>query len=142
MDFSDILFDFSGHFGGGVQNGIFRTLKCTFGVSGFRGSVAGRGVCKPFSCLKIGTAVKGVCRKVVAMLPQTCHRVVTEFVAKFAAKLSQSVSQHLHKFMSHCCRNPLGENPFSVLPRKPRLLKHQQNGPAEVQCDFAARILG
>ena len=42
-----------GHFNGllgrffrGVQNGIFRTLKCTFGVSGFRGSVAGRGVCK------------------------------------------------------------------------------------------------
>ena len=29
----------------GVQNGLFRTLKCTCGVSGFRGSVAGRGVC-------------------------------------------------------------------------------------------------
>ena len=27
---------------------IFRTLKCTFGVSGFRGSVAGRGVCNPW----------------------------------------------------------------------------------------------
>ena len=29
----------------GVQNGIFRTLRCTFGVLGFRGSVAGRGDC-------------------------------------------------------------------------------------------------
>ena len=29
----------------GVQNGIFRTLKCTFGVLGFRGSVVGRGDC-------------------------------------------------------------------------------------------------
>ena len=27
-----------------VQNGIFQTFKCTFGVSGFRGSVAGQGV--------------------------------------------------------------------------------------------------
>ena len=27
--------------------GIFRTFKCTFGVSGFRGSVAGRGDCNP-----------------------------------------------------------------------------------------------
>ena len=31
---------------GGVQNGIFRTLKCTFGVSGFRGSVEGPGDCQ------------------------------------------------------------------------------------------------
>ena len=36
-----------GPFFRGVQNGIFRTLKCTFGVSGFRGSVAGRGVYNP-----------------------------------------------------------------------------------------------
>ena len=41
----DIFVDFWGHFSGGVQNGIFRTLKCAFGVLGFRGSVAGRGVC-------------------------------------------------------------------------------------------------
>ena len=34
-----------GAFFRGVQNGIFRTFKCTFGVSGFRASVAGQGVC-------------------------------------------------------------------------------------------------
>ena len=34
------LIDFWGHFSGGVQNGIFRTFKCTFGVLGFQGSVA------------------------------------------------------------------------------------------------------
>ena len=30
----------------GVQNGIFRALKCTFGLSGFRGAVGGPGDCK------------------------------------------------------------------------------------------------
>ena len=35
-----------GPFFRGVQNGIFRTFKCSFGVLGFGGSVAGRGVCK------------------------------------------------------------------------------------------------
>ena len=32
------------------KNGIFRTFKCTFGVSGFRGSVAGQGVCNTSCC--------------------------------------------------------------------------------------------
>ena len=32
--------------GGVVQNGIYRTLKCTFGVSGFRGSARGPGDCQ------------------------------------------------------------------------------------------------
>ena len=36
-----------GPFFRGVENGIFRTLKCTFGVSGLRGSVAGRGDWNP-----------------------------------------------------------------------------------------------
>ena len=45
-EFLDILIGFWGHFSGGVQNGIFRTLKCTFGVLGFRGSVGGPGICK------------------------------------------------------------------------------------------------
>ena len=49
--FLDILIDFGVHFSG-VQNGIFRTFKCTFGVSGFRGSVAGQGVCKDRGSLK------------------------------------------------------------------------------------------
>ena len=31
----------------GVRNGVFRTLKCTLGVSGFRGSVGGPGDCNP-----------------------------------------------------------------------------------------------
>ena len=56
------------------------------------------------------------CREIAAELSQTCHKVVTEFVAKFAAKLSQSVSQHIHKFMSLCSQNPLAEKPFSVWP--------------------------
>ena len=30
----------------GGPSGIFRTLKCTFGVSGFRGSVGGPGDCR------------------------------------------------------------------------------------------------
>ena len=42
MDFLDILTDFWGHFSGGPK-WHFRTLNCTFGVSGFQGSVAGRG---------------------------------------------------------------------------------------------------
>ena len=33
--FLDILIDFWGHFSGWSKNGIFRTLKCTFGVLGF-----------------------------------------------------------------------------------------------------------
>ena len=41
----DILIDFWGHFPGGPK-WHFGTLKCTFGVLEFRGSVAGRGVCK------------------------------------------------------------------------------------------------
>ena len=77
------------------------------------------------------SALQAECRKVVANevdakfvaklsrsspeSSQSCYTVVTGFVAKSAAKLSQSLSQHLHKFMSHCCQNPLGENPFSVL---------------------------
>ena len=37
----------------GVWSSIFRTLKCTFGVSGFRGSVAGRGVCNERAILGV-----------------------------------------------------------------------------------------
>ena len=40
-----------GPFSGGGPNGIFRTLKCTFGVSGFRGSVAGQDVCNAIPTL-------------------------------------------------------------------------------------------
>ena len=40
-NFLDMLGDFWGW--DGVQNGIFRTLTCTFGVSGFWGSVGGSG---------------------------------------------------------------------------------------------------
>ena len=47
MGFLDILIDFWGPFFGGVQNGTFRTLKCIFGVLGFRGSVGGLGDCNP-----------------------------------------------------------------------------------------------
>ena len=41
MDVLDILTSFGANFLGGVQKGMF-DLKCSFGVSGFRGSVAGR----------------------------------------------------------------------------------------------------
>ena len=48
--FLDILINFGAIFPGG-KNGILRTLNSTFGVSGFRGSVAGRGICNLNPCL-------------------------------------------------------------------------------------------
>ena len=44
-DFLDIFIDFWGHFFRGVRNRTLRTLRCTFGVSVFRGSVGGQGDC-------------------------------------------------------------------------------------------------
>ena len=44
MDFWDILIDLFGHFLGGPK-WHFSDFKCTFGVSGFRGSVGGPGDC-------------------------------------------------------------------------------------------------
>ena len=57
--FLDILIDFWAYFWGGVENGIFRTLKCTFGVSGFRGSVAGQGVCNSWARYAIRKKKRG-----------------------------------------------------------------------------------
>ena len=50
-------------FVGKSKNGIFRTLKCTFGVSGFRGSVAGQGVLSLESLAQIDDFLLNFCRK-------------------------------------------------------------------------------
>ena len=50
MDFLDILIDFGGHFSGGGSKWHLSDFKMHFlGVSGFRGSVGGLGVCKTTS---------------------------------------------------------------------------------------------
>ena len=48
--FFDILVDFWGPCSGGSKMAFFGLLKYTFGVSGFRGSAASRGVCKCTCC--------------------------------------------------------------------------------------------
>ena len=49
-----------GPFFWGVQNCILRTLKCTFGVWGFRGSVGGPGDCKFFSKKDLTSEERGI----------------------------------------------------------------------------------
>ena len=44
--------------GGGVQHGIFRTLKCTLGVLALRGSVAGRGAIANHADTKLKASLK------------------------------------------------------------------------------------
>ena len=102
--FLDILIPPNGVFGNfnwllgpffwGVENGIFRTLKCTFGVSGFRGSVEGPGVCKPCAVFA------GKCKK-------RCHGWCSAWnVAPAAAQsmaLLRSVPQPHHHEV--CCQN-------------------------------------
>ena len=55
--FGHFIWGFGAIFSGGSK---WQTLKCTFGVSGFRGSVAGRGVCNA-RCKALSRRVGGRC---------------------------------------------------------------------------------
>ena len=59
---------------------------------------------------------KRSCRKVVTKLPQSCHRVVAEFVAEFVAKFVAKCVARFAQVYVNLFQNPLGEHPFSVLP--------------------------